>query len=62
MTSVSHNQTKLSIPYEYSNINKSVIDELNAQRPNLLNTIDKTVSVRQIYTLLLRCNILKEAT
>jgi hypothetical protein len=61
MTNNSHNQSKLSIPYEYSIINKAVIDELNAQRANLLNTVDKTVSVRQIYTLLLRCNILKEA-
>jgi len=34
---------------------------LTNERSNLINTIDRTVTVKQLYCLLIKCGILKEA-
>jgi hypothetical protein len=61
MTNVSHSNSKLTIPDEYAALNKTLLDELTRQQANLFNTVDRTVTVRQLYCLLCQVGILKEA-
>jgi hypothetical protein len=60
MTNVSHNQSKLHISEEYSSINRTLFEGLCKNKPQLLNIVDKTVTVKQIYCLLTQCGLLKE--
>ncbi len=61
MTNVSHSQqSRLHIPEEYSTINHTLFSALSSSRPQLLNTRDETVAVRQVYCLLGQCGLLRE--
>jgi ABC-type enterochelin transport system permease subunit len=61
-TNVSQNTHRLAIPEEYSLINKLLLDTLNSIKSSLLNIIDQTITVKQLYCLLCQCGVLKEAT
>ena len=62
MTNLSHSQhQRLAIPSEYADLNKPLLEELNLGKSQLLNKVDQTVTVKQIYSLLCKTGILKEA-
>lgn len=60
LTNVSHNQSKLHISEDYSTINRGLFELLCKDKPQLLNRIDRTVTVKQIYCLLCQLGLLKE--
>lgn len=60
LTNASHSLTKISIPDEYISTNRQLFKMFSRSKNNLLNTKDETVTVKQVYCLLKRCNILKQ--
>lgn len=56
------NTSKLHISEEYSAINQSLFDRICKNRPQMLNVIDKTITVKQVYCLLCQTGHLKEAS
>ena len=61
LTNVSHQtQSKMTVNAEYSAVLTPLFAKMAQTQPQLLNQIDQTVSVRQIYSLLCSAHLLKE--